>query len=419
MVVGLRPLGQKSVEKQRSAKTALEKLLRGREISLREKWYVHGKTLSAVVTLDGKPVPDYLPERRVPVVEPSRKHDPADQDLQVRIWGGLPETWTNPIRELPAEQSPILDEVPYPTKSWLPGYEALDRVASALYVAERRGKRTAYERFTQFFGNPGLRVLIVFGECGVGKSWYTVNAMMKHRPNDTDFAYIDLRGRPGGMELTTAIHRELGTYLDQFVNLRISGLDALAHYLIPLIRPLFGSSFDPLGKPERDAMEKAYKELVQANNLPDYNDIRLGYFDNTNRSIYIEIDNVDTYPLNEQMVVFDQITRCLSGHTNVKLIVPLRPSSKLLIERLTKGLDGVPLSLNLRSPDPRRIIANRLSTNFQGAKLDLARNIPSSAWTWNQLAVEFPRSHSSALLRDLSINDSDIPPSDENRVNAR
>ena len=332
-IAGLRSVAAKD---EASATQAVTTLLLNKPVEIAERWYVRGRTLVGVVLHDGKDVSDLLPDRKAQIVEPSRRFNPADHHTLVRISTGIPTSWKNPLsREPDGAKAPFFGDVAYPTKLWEPRYPQTLRLVERLYCHERFGTQDAERRFQKFVELPSPQSLLVFGDGGVGKSWFVMHKITQHTPPKSHYAYIDLRGRPKGADLTLAMHAELGLFLDHWINMQLDALVAFSHYLIPRVKPAFGSRFDPNGKRERELMQQAFLQIsCAADKLVEYNDMRLGYYDNHDVTLFVVVDNVDTYAEDEQQIVMDYITRSLMSHSGIKVIVPVRPTSRFLIERL-------------------------------------------------------------------------------------
>jgi hypothetical protein len=416
-IAGLRP--PEESQKQR-AHEELTALLFGKDVRLVDKWYVKGKTLVAIIDLNDKPIHEYLPHRKSYLVEPSRRFHPAEQLDLVQIAGGLPPITNNPLNRI--KDSPILPflgEVHYPSKWWELEYNREKKMVDGLFCNGRTGARESREirgKFKEFFNSPSRTALIIEGDAGVGKTWYCLHTLIHSRPTGSDYAYIDLRGRPRGQDLTQALHRELGQFLDHTINLNpaVDPYAALRHYLEPIVRPLFpnvNGPLDILNLAIREKMDVAFEMLANDPKLlADYNDVRLGYYDNSGRILFVFVDNIDNYPEDEQAVVFDYVKRCVLGHSCVRLLVSVRPSSRFIIGRLSASMESINVGFKMPSPDINELLQKRLSHNFAGETISLETRVPGSELTWSKLLENYLNSDTSSLLRDLCSTETDIPP---------
>lgn len=398
---------------ERAALAKMVELLLDHEVDIVEQWFVQGRTLHAVVELRSKPIWDHLPEFRTYLLEPSRKLSPFDQTALVRVTGGLPPGWENPLTHLDQpDATPYFGEVVYPTKFWLPDFPENLARAELLYCHERDESDDQERRIADFFKSPARNVLVIFGDCGIGKTWFVIHNVINHRPADSDYAYIDLRGRPKDGDLMMAIHRELGQFLDKHINESSDPIKALSHYLDPIVRPLFDKLlYDPNAFPEREKMREAYYKIASdPNRLIDYNDVRLGAYDNSRKKLLVIVDNVDNYSDDEQVVVLEFITRSLLGHDGIRVIVPVRPTSALLMGRLAQALDLIIIGVDLRSPNIEAFLKRRCSVSVSGKRLSLDARLPRSAWTWGKLLQAYVHSESASMLADLCSSESDLPP---------
>ena len=408
-IVGIRGVTDPEINK--AAILELTKLVKDQEISIVEKWFVQGRVLHAVVHLNSKPMWEYIPHRRTYILEPSRKLNPFDQSVLVRVSGGIPPLWENPLaRETNLNKLPHFGDISYPTKWWLPKYEKEKKIAEILYCHERDDDRDLERKFQSFFNNPTRTVLVLSGDGGIGKTWFAIHNIIAHRPESTDYAYIDLRGRPKGPDLVVALHRELGQFLDQYINQGPDPIKALHHYLVPIVKPYFNQrkKFDVDGQAVQEKMQDAYYKISSdPARLSDYNDIRLGYYDNSEKRLFVIVDNVDNYSEDEQMMVFEYITRSLFGHEGVRVIIPLRPTSKILINRLDQVLDIIYSNIDLRSPNIDKLLERRISRNINGAEISMDSVMSGSSTTWRQLLSKYLSSDSAYLLRDLCSSETD------------
>jgi len=390
----------------------MESILVGEKIELAEQWLIRGRTLHAIVNYQHKPIWKTFPKRRTYFIEPSRKLNPYDHVDLVRVSGGLPSMWINPLPNLELRDDiPHFEDVYYPTKWWLPNFSGELGIVRRLYCKERNNKSALDRQFNRFFYNQTKSVLNVFGECGIGKSWYVIHQVMEDRPPNSDYAYIDLRGRPMGPELAHSIHRELGEFLDQYINKDLDPIKALAHYLIPIALTYFDrDKFDPDGFPERQKMKEALSRIaLDPKYLTDYNDIRLKSYENLNKKLFIIIDNVDNYSIEDQETVFDCITRILSGRTGVNLIIPLRPTSVYMVNRLQQTLDKITTNMFLYSPKIRQVLNRRFSCNSKGNAIDLSKKLSLSKLSLQELLDKYFESEPAGFLMDLCSNEQEIP----------
>ena len=404
-LVGLLPA---KADESEGARYALRDLIWQKWITIKESWYVDGTTLNAVVHFKEKPIWEYFPNRKAQMLEPSRRFESMDTTPLERVSGGIPLMWENPIPRMRDDEKPFMGGLPYPTEWWLPTHERDLALVKRLYVTQRVQSKEADDKFQEFFSGSAT-ALVIFGDCGIGKSWYAAHTLTNSRPPDSDFVCVDLATNPRGEELIHSIHRTLGTFLDNAINQNpeINTFDALAHHLHPKVAPLFGGDFDPKGKREREVMQRAYEELVfSPAHLADYNEARIGYYDNVGKTLFVLVDNVDSYPTDEQMEVFELIQRTLAGHRGVKVVVSVRPTSTMLIERLHGTLDFVHLGLHLNSPDVKEVLRRRLGTNYKGKQLDLKRPLPGDGESWNGLLSRYLNSRGATIIMDLCSNES-------------
>lgn len=415
--------GLRGVPQEQAAATVeqMNTLLCGQRVQIKDQWFVEGRTLYARVEFDGRPLAEQWPERRIMVLEPSRRLRLGDQVELVRVSGGLPTYWHNPLPEAEeADTAPFFGEVDYPAKPWLPGYDAAKARAFFLYAHERCDDDEHERKFREYWEIPSRTTLVIFGECGVGKSWFALHNVVEHRSSDSDYAYIDLRGRTSGADLAVALQRELGQYLDHHINQGSDPLKALAHHLYPLVRPMFPGKIPPVDSPEaREAMAGQYKRLIESLSLSDYNDIRLASYDNLGRMLYIIVDNVDNYPEDEQLTVFDFVQRALRGHPGVRIVVPLRPTSKLMTARLTQVCDSLNLGIDLRSPRMNVLLARRCARTRTGREIAPDARLPCTDMTWAELIRGFMESQAAVLLRDLCSTEADLAEGDTSAFSKR
>jgi len=367
-------------------KEELANLIHGKIVVIDNFLYVAGDTLCAIVHLKGQPVQDFLPDRKILTVESSRWADADENRLMNRVFGGIPSTWCNPIRKLKEEDSPFFGNINYPTKPWNKEYKRVKTLADALYVDDYANKRELDVWFERFLASPPMEApMVIVGEVGVGKSWFLAHKLTSLPKRDYHVILIDLRYRLKGKELERSIHREIHEYLNYY----ISDLS----WLYPDFEATLGKNFNPRDPEMQKQMEQKALQL-NVPGSPGYNELRIRYYNRPGApQLIVAFDNIDHYDIRDQETVADICRRIVGNPPGVKVIITVRPSTKIRKSRLSEFFgDTVNKPVVLKSPDVYKVIRKRLSTNSNGEALNLKRLVEGDL-AWQDILRTYEESH--------------------------
>jgi hypothetical protein len=383
-------------EKRAEAKKKLGGLVKNKEVEIKEYLYVSGDVLTAIVYYNEGPLQDQFTERRTPTFEPSRWTEPDESSLIDKVFGGLPKTWSNPINELGVSSSPFWGNIAYPMRFWEKDYERSLRLARQLYSDSHQNKEELDRWFDVFLSSPHREAaLIVKGDVGVGKSWWIAHKLSELPKDRYDVILIDLRYRKRNSELGRSIQTLIGEFLNRYVrDLR---------WLYPEFEAIYGDTFDPADKAVLTEMRARAISLT----LEEMNEKRLRNYELPgSHELIVAFDNIDHFREREILTTLDLCRRIIGDSGGVKVIVAMRPTTRLPKSR--KGVifgDVIHKTIELRSPDLYSVLEKRLSTNDRGETIDRSIRLAGSNWSIAKIFEKYRSSDrmfgSARLLRHL------------------
>jgi len=361
-------------EKKDQFKAAVREMeaLVGREIRLVAPFYVEtGLVLVAEVEIEGIDIKKFFGERYHRHPPRERVMEPGDIRTIRRVQGRKRTSWRNPISRLEASEKPVLGNIEFPTDPWIPGYKIDLARAKRVFSDDRLHPRNDNNALRAFLSNRNQRMLILFGNCGCGKSWFVRNYLVNNPPKDMDIGFIDAAGFPRGEGFGKAfydrIHLRLSEILGEHVNKRPGGLlEALRPILETEIKGIFPGD-DALIK-EYQAFSRRYlSDLMRHDNLAEYNWIRLRSYAYSKRKLLLVIDNIDQICHHkDQGEVLERVIQAVTRSRGVFMIVPLRHSSALISARLNFLMQNLLLGHHLSHLDMTSMIKTRLTTSLRG-----------------------------------------------------
>lgn len=376
-IAGLLPSSRDSRE---SSTAALRDMIEGKPVEIAKFISLSGSTVLALVNYKDCPIQDAFPKRQVPMLEPSRWIEPAENKSLVKVFGGIPTNWRNPIAHLPSSKAPFFGNLTYPLKFWRKGYEASKRLVSALYTDSHANREELTRWFNVFLESPQREApLVVIGMLGVGKSWWIARQLSELPREEYHPILVDLRYCRRAQNLEDSIEDEIGSYLNEYVT--------DFSWLYSDLAPLYGDDFDPDDPDIRQRLLDFALEFARPGNLTEYNRRRLRFYDRDDSpQLIVAFDNIDNFTEEEQLKVADLCTRIIGSHPGVKVIITLRPCTLFPLSRL--GLvsgESISRPVVLKSPKLESVLRRRLGTTSKGEQIDPNEEIAGSSLKWRQL----------------------------------
>lgn len=302
-------------------------------------------------------------------------------------------TWKNPIKK--ADPKPFLGEIIFPADPDSPAAKESKQVLDRFYCDEREGRYTDFDALGRFVRNPDQQLLVIWGDVGIGKSWFVRHEFVcGELGKEYHAGVIDILG--GGIISTQeTVYRQLCPILESYFDRFCGSVEkAFLEYIRFLVTRQRGRDSD------QDVISTNVSALVNKWLPGDYSReyaerllLALEYVNEP--LLFLVIDNIDRAGGNEQQIFLDITKRILKNH-RIRVIVPLRRSSALLSDRF-KGLkeqaydemELTPLKLD-------KMLARRFLFSKDG--VDLSNSPPIRD---GELQVRFPQ-----LFREIFTSES-------------
>jgi len=318
-----------------------------------------------------------------------------------------PLGWQNPLKE--HSPRPYLDGPVFPVqRGTKTAHTAMD-VLRRFYTPQRVNGDADARRFRQFIAQPAKHVFIVWGDIGVGKSWfvrYQLADMAERHPQSVYYGVIDmLRASPHDAK-EKLIQQMIVTieqyFVDNFGSLE-KGLRPLAEFRA---RMRYGESADVAAL--RQEVTRLTNEMLESTGTSRAEYLMDALENADGPALFIAVDNLDRALGDEQHALTDLVAR-MFRNARIHLIFPLRSSSGILLdeskilgffEKEEMRLSGVDFAAMLRP---------RFAMDEKGTDLSNVRLPPSAgsnANTYPELLEQFLEADGGAFVRDLAGNNS-------------
>jgi hypothetical protein len=392
-IAGLIP-GERGKEVE--SKKLLEDLLVNEKILITNQYYVANNILIALVEYQGKPIQFNFPDRCLPLESFSRWDYPSDYKRILKVSGGIPAGWVNPIARMDPNHSPFFRNTPYPTKRWERDYEQLKQLADKLFSDSHANKEQLDIWFDEFINEPREESAVVIeGEIGIGKSWYLAKKLMSLPEENYNVIILDLRHIVTEGNLVHSLNMEI----DLFLNYYIKNLK----WLYPKFMSDYGDSFNPNDNIIMDRM-RVYATNI---NLEEKNYLRLHYYSTKDApQLILAFDNIDQFTNEEQDVLVDYCRRLVGGIAGVHIIMTIRPHTTLVKSRMTDFYGEANVRfIQILCPNIFEVLRRRLITDRHGNTVSMSDRIPGTGTTWELLLNTYAKSDNSrgsaGFVRDL------------------
>jgi hypothetical protein len=210
----------------------------------------------------------------------------------------VPEPVESPFYQLPTDTRPCFGELDFPINVHSAAYRREIGKLQRFYCPTREGKVKAPDADLIAFVHPDSseRVLFVYGDCGIGKSWYlrySAQVTLPNRGCNAYFGMIDMRTGATD-DLVHELHRKLNAILAP-----IAG----------------GQTVTPQLEFQWGGAAQATENLVRENTAA---------LARAGKLVVCIVDNIDLQAGDEQEALAHEAVRLLRDYSNLKIIVPLR-----------------------------------------------------------------------------------------------
>lgn len=342
--------------------------LEGKRVSIISMYYVEsGNTLVAQIDVEGQNLGTLFQNRFDIPLPRIRMMELGDTKTIRAIEGGRDSIWSNPLRMLDLTRRPCIGGFPYPVPGD-PEFKAnphtlgnLTEKANAIYSTARVNRVEDDKAIDDFLGKREEKMLVLFGDGGIGKSWFVRHYLRKNPPPDMDVAFIDVINYPRNSpeHFQARLDDELSQILAGYVDARPGGLrNALRFHFENLAKGIFPElQYDdaPVRKWVQDRLTE-YSSIAQIHRL---NELRLKSYAHNQRDLLIVIDNLDAFNQTEQDTLIEDIVKPAISGLRIFMIVSLRRTSMYFNKKLGAALTRIPREHELSQLDMREMIRKR------------------------------------------------------------
>lgn len=392
----------------------MQESLEGKSLVITSMYYVEsGPTLVAIVDIEGVSLATLFKDRYEPPAPRTRMMEFNDRQSLRSVNGRRETTWINPLRTVPLHQRPCLGSCPHP----MPGdaeyakrpdeYAKAITKVDALHCDAREHLEEDNGQISDFLTKREEKMLVLFGDGGIGKSWFIRHWLRKNPPNNLDIAVIDVINYPRNAfdRFQKRLDEELQAELARHVDTRPGGLRrAFQFHFENLARGIF-SDLDYEADSVRRWVQDRLTELSTLDHRPEMNELRLKSYAHHEKDLLVIIDNLDAFNHSEQDWLIENVVKPTISGNRVFLIVALRQSSQYFRDRLSSALQRVPKGVQLSRLNLREMIRRRFVTSETLQSIE-SLQLPQSELTYGKLFDEYyADSEAEALIEDLCQGD--------------
>lgn len=286
-------------------------------------------------------------------------------------FSALPK-WHNPLKD--AEHKPFLEDITFPVhvfdahEKQVPThpYSLLRRY----YVNLRADGPVDLSGLKHFVYRKPSGIYVIKGDIGAGKTWFLRYFLHFIMPEELGIpvrhGIIDMWQRKYPDALQNA-HWQLDSVLTEIVDKSIGLRTALKAKAEQYARSTTGES--PLeSKRYQDEVDSYFRMLEDPQNRIEKNLQRLAYLEREYIPIIIGVDNIDRYPEKEQSELFGMMVQLLR-YPNVRLIVPVRPSSYFSTRKCFDAGQFYYDEMEMQKLDYVAMLRSRFETSTDGVSL--------------------------------------------------
>jgi hypothetical protein len=275
------------------------------------------------------------------------------------------------------------------------------------YTAERVSGEVDARALRQFLGNPGKHVFVIWGDIGIGKSWFVRNQLHSaalEQPNAVRYGVIDML-RASKTDAKEKLEQQINAALEHYLSECFgSWEDGIRPYAEHRAKMRFGGrandteiSFEVKGTINEilslrgSARADALLDVVESAGGPP---------------LFLAIDNLDRALDEEQHDLTDLVARMLRNAA-INLIFPLRSSSGILLdeskilgffEKQEMHLSAVDFQALLRP----RFSMSETGSDLRNVRLPTGQKDSQDSSTFPELLQSFVNSEAGTFVFDLA-----------------
>lgn len=349
----------------------IRKALVGKEVRVKTPLYaLEEEVLVADVSVENIDLKELFKNRIYKEYPRIRAIDPEDIRRIRNVEGIFHKRWNNPIRRLEKYLKPDLDNSEFPDDYYSPQFDEKMKHISRIYCEKRKDIDYDKLKLDEFITNHDKKIMVAFGDCGSGKSWFIRWELAKIK-DKYDIGIIDIGDIWDFNELKfqEILQSRLGRILSKFVNNRTGGLhEALKFHLDDQIAGIF-SKTPPTEEKKTDWCNTFLKKLAYPEHIVMYNMLRLESYAYYHKKLIILIDNIDVYCPHDEGKLLNLIIRITVGYNNVLLIIPMRPQSDFYYNKFGSIAQTLIFTHNLSNLKNSEILRQRMLISVTGKDL--------------------------------------------------
>lgn len=337
-------------------KHKIENSLKNQNVTINRVLYNYNQKLYCTILINEKPLHTVIPEFAIGL-----RSNPDYTSFN----GELPKPGNNPIRSLPPEKSPMLANISYPSPYtvYLNESDAQRKTCKALYSDTHRYRTALDVSFNEFVQSAsfGEGVFELVADAGVGKTWWLSNKLTNIASNRQDIhvIYFDLRSR-GIDNITEHIDFHFTRQANQFLS--IYDLKTIC------VENDLSAVYDPNDTMHKDSFDY-YTAKINENQQFE-RELRIEYYERSQSlKLLIAIDNIEKLSDAELEILYEKLSDRFALKRNVGLVVPMRPSTLSIRDRISHGGMNVHTRESLQSPSLEDVCLKRVRFNYLGENL--------------------------------------------------
>jgi hypothetical protein len=279
-------------------------------------------------------------------------------------------TWSNPLKSV--EHKPFLGDIAFPVHT-LDCHGAMPShpysVLRRFYVNQRADGPIDVSGLKHFLYKKPSGIYVIKGDVGAGKTWFLRYLLRFAVPEEFEIrvksGVIDMWHQKLPTPLENA-HWQLDGILTEIVDKPIGLRTALEEEAHRFARTAVGGSPDT--RPYKEQFDAYFRQVQDPSQRVERNLLRLAYLERERIPIVIGVDNIDRYSDEEQSRLFGMMVKLLR-YSNIRLIVPVRPSSYFATRRCFDAGEFGYDDMEMQKLDYAAMLRARFAASIDGVSL--------------------------------------------------